>query len=161
MRIFTLILINFVLMSCQDKLQQKSKIKDVEIKNIKLGPIVHDKLNDEQLQKIKYIQESFYEVLPVSLNETILNFKRDKNPNNEINIWFVMAKVYKAYADKYSSVNKLENRKEAFHLILMRSMMSEKEALGRSNLKLLTQVEIQFIFKNYVIEAKPIQLKYK
>ncbi|GAL64192.1 hypothetical protein [Algibacter lectus] len=120
---------------------------------------MHKALTDEQLAKIKDIQETFNEVYPVSLDETITNFKRDQNPDNEINIWQNMANAYKAYAVDNTEEEKLGARKEAFRLILMRSMMPDKEAVSSSELKILSESEAQEILKNYTLEAKPVKVE--
>ena len=123
------------------------------------GPIVHQSLTEAQLDKIKYIQETFYEVYPVTLDKTIENFKRDQHPDNEINVWLNMAKAFLPFAEKNAGQDKFKTRQEAFKLILMRSMMSEKEAIQSAELKVLTEGEIQEILSNYTLEAKPIQVK--
>ena len=58
-----------------------------------------------------------------------------------------MAKTFQPFSSENSGIEKLEVRKEAFKLILMRSMMSEKEAINSSDLKLLNKDEIQGILK--------------
>ncbi len=70
-------------------------------KAIERGPIRHTDLTVEQLNKIKFIHQSFLEVFPVSLKETVNNFKRDKNPDHEITIWLEMANAYTNFLDKH------------------------------------------------------------
>lgn len=118
---------------------------------------MHKALTDEQLAKIKDIQETFNEVYPVSLDETITNFKRDQNPDNEINIWQNMASAYKSYALNNEGEEKLGARREAFRLILMRSMMPDKEAISSSELKILSESEALEVLKNYTLELSPLK----
>jgi hypothetical protein len=133
------------LISCTGQKINHSSIESTTIENIAQGPIIHDSLSDEQLENITYIQKTFFEVYPVSLDETISNFKRDQNPGNEINIWLNMAETFQLFVIENSEKEKIDARQEAFKLILMRSMMSEKEA--------------QIILSNYTLEAKPIKIK--
>lgn len=147
------------LLSCKAKTKQDSSVSNTNLETLTLGPIVHDLLSKEQLDKIKFIQETFNEVYPISLNETITNFKRDQNPDNEINIWLNMAKTFQAFSIKNSGKEKLGVRKEAFRLILMRSVVPEKEAINSLELKLLNEREIRAILKNYTLDAKPITIE--
>ncbi len=162
MRKFILItILGISIISCKEKTKSDYNDETIKIENLTPGPIVHQSLNEEQLKNIKFIQETFNEVYPVSLEETITNFKRDQNPNNEINIWLNMAKTFQSFVSENSGKEKIEVRKEAFKLILMRSMMPEKEAINSSELKILSNNEIQDILKNYTLEAKPIKVEKK
>jgi hypothetical protein len=73
------------LFSCASK--QNSPVKTVRADQIQPNRIVHDTLSTEQIAQIKKIQVTFAEVNPSTLDETITNFKRDQNPDNEINEW--------------------------------------------------------------------------
>ena len=148
----------FTIISCKEK-KKSNNIETTNIENLTPGPIVNESLSKEQLEKIGFIQETFNEVFPVSLDETITNFKRDQNPDSEINIWLNMAETFKLFASENSGIEKLEARKEAFKLILTRSMMSEKETINSSELKLLTEKEIKDILSNYKLKAKPIKVE--
>lgn len=144
--------------SCKNKQDNESNIKTVNIEDLHIGSIVHESLSDNQLKNVKFIHETFNEVYPISLGETITNFKRDQNPDDEINIWLNMAQTYLIFKENNFSKEKLENRIEAFRLILMRTMMSDEEAISRSELNILTEVEIQSILNNYTLEAKLIKV---
>lgn len=161
MRKFILIILIVSIFSCKEKNKSDSNIQNTNIESLTPGPIVHESLNKEQLDKIKFIQETFNEVYPVSLEETITNFKRDQNPDNEINVWLNMAKTFQPFATENTGEEKLEIRKEAFKLILMRSMMPEKEAVSSADLKLLNDNQIQEILKNYTLDAKPTKIEKK
>ncbi|AXO79036.1 hypothetical protein DZC78_01110 [Olleya aquimaris] len=72
-----------------------------------------------------------------------------------------MAKVFKAFTLENVEHQKLEVKKEAFRLILMRSMMSEKEAINKADLKLLNENKAKEILKNYSLDKKPIKIEHK
>ena len=72
-----------------------------------------------------------------------------------------MAKTFQPFSTENSGEEKLDIRKEAFKLILMRSMMSEKEAKSNADLKLLNDNQIQEILKNYTLDVKPIKVDKK
>ncbi|MEP1488454.1 MAG: hypothetical protein ABJL44_16490 [Algibacter sp.] len=158
-KIILIAILTVSIISCKEKKKSASNTETINIENLTPGPIVHESLNNEQLEKIKFIQKTFNEVYPISLEETITNFKRDQNPNNEINIWLNMSKTFQSFALKNSGEEKIEVRKEAFKLILMRSMMPEKEAISSSDLKVLSKNEIHEVLNNYTLKAKPITVK--
>lgn len=153
--IFLTILI-FNILSCKEK-KKSNSIETTDIENLTPSTIVNESLSKEQLDKIGFIQETFNEVFPVSLDETIRNFKRDQNPGREISVWLNMAETFKLFAAENSGLEKLEVRKEAFKLILTRSMLSEKETINSSDLKLLSEKEIKDILSNYTLNVKPIK----
>ncbi|WP_289046184.1 hypothetical protein [uncultured Olleya sp.] len=160
-KITLIIIITASLFSCKENTKSNNNIKVTNIEDLIPGPIVNDSLSKKQLDQIKNIHQTFIEVNPISLKETISNFKRDQNPDNEIFIWLNMAKVFKAFTLKNVEHQKLEVKKEAFRLILMRSMMSEKEAINKADLKLLNENKAKEILKNYSLDKKPIKIERK
>ena len=146
-------IIFIVIYSCKPK----SENNDVE----KLIPneIVHQELTKEQIEKIKKIQSSFADVYKISLEETITNFKRDQNPDNEIQIWLNMLNVYEKFIHKNDNEIALNKKEEVFKLILMRSMMEENEAKIEAKCVILNENEIKEIFSNYKMEAKPLVIE--
>lgn len=137
------------------------KTEMVDPNSIQLSEVRHDSLTQSQLDRIQFVYQSFEEVYPSTLEETITNFKRDLNPDNEIKIWEHMAVVFTKYASENPTPDKLEHRKEAFKLILMRSMMNNESAISESELTLLSEYEIKSILENYSFEAKPITVEEK
>ena len=155
--LISILTILLLVTSCESKQESNT----IDIDNLIPGPIVHQKLNDEQLEKIKFIYESFKEVYSISYEETLTNFKRDRNPDNEIKIWLQMADAYNKFTIGHSSPKELSSRKEAFSLILMRSMMSEQEAINRIKPEELTKNQIHSIFANYKLEPTPVTIEKK
>lgn len=95
------------------KAQKNEKTQTINPNNLVPGPIVHDKLSDEQIEKITKIQTVFYDVYPVSLEETITNFRRDRNPDNEIKVWFTMMQAYEKFVSNHAEIT-LEKKSDAF-----------------------------------------------
>jgi hypothetical protein len=156
-----LTILGLTLFSCKtnDK-SEKSKVQIINVNDLTLSPVVHDTLSSDQIEKITKIQTAFLEVNPSTLEETITNFKRDRNPGNEIAIWLAMADAYEMFTAKNKSID-IYKKKEAYGLILMRSMENEEGAKAKSNLKLLTEKEVSEIFSYYNLEAKPIAVEQK
>lgn len=122
--------------------------------DIQMGPIRHDSLSADQLERIKSIQATFAEVYPVSLDETITNFKRDLDPDKEIAIWMQMANAYKKFVT--ASTPDSTKRKEAFELLLLRSMMSGDEAVKQARITKLTDQDVKAILRNYAADPMPV-----
>jgi len=135
--------------SCNPNKNEKQNIQTINPNDIQISSVVHDSLTTIQIDKIKIIQSTFSEVYPVSLEETITNFKRDQNPDSEIDIWLKMAEAYKKYIDFKKGKLDLNTKKEVYKLILSRSMMSDQEAIENSKLTLLTEKEAKQVLSFY------------
>jgi len=158
-KVLMIILLIIVIAFYSYKQFQKSEtIKTVNINTIKQGPIVHNELSNDQLEKIKKIQTTFSDVYKISLEETITNFKRDINPDNEIEIWLHMVNAYEKFISKDSEIT-LNKKSEVFKLILMRSMMDEKEAIKETDPKILNEKEVAEIFNYYNFKSSPILIR--
>jgi hypothetical protein len=152
-----LVIIVTIFYSCKPK--KENETQEIDPSKIQLGPIVHNELTEEQIEKIKKIQSSLADVLPISLEETITNFKRDRNPDNEINIWLEMLSAYEKFISKEGNEITLNKKTEVFQLILMRSMMDEQEAIAKVDCKILTKNEIKEIFSYYQTKPKPLSIE--
>ena len=139
---------------------ENSNVQKINTNELTISPIRHDTLSLKQIEEIKKIQLTFSEVNPSTLEQTIMDFKRDQNPDNEITIWLAMANAYEKFKMKHNDLD-INKKKEAYGLILMRSMENETEAKANSNLKLLTDKEVSEIFSYYDLEAKPITVEQK
>ncbi len=150
-----LLLILISIFSSYRKTQKGKNIQTFNPNELTPEPIVHDKLTDDQIEKIKKIQSTFSDVYPISLEDTITNFKRDRNPDNEIRVWFNMMQAYEKFISKGSEIT-LEKKSEVFKLILLRSMMDESQVRSQTECKILTEIEINEIFEYYTFESKPL-----
>jgi outer membrane lipoprotein-sorting protein len=134
--------------SCNFKKEENAKT--INPKNIQISEVMHNSLTKEQIQKIEKIQSTLAEVHSVSLEETINIFKRDQNPESEINIWLQIANTYEWYLNSKTKQD-LKTKQEVFRLILSRSMMSEEEAISDSELEILTEKEAKEILSHYTL----------
>lgn len=132
------------------------KVMDV----LQLSEIVHDTLTDKQLREIRRIHHVFSEVNSSSLEETINNFKRDQNPDNEIAIWLKMADAYERFAlNKH--IEEHDKKEEAFELLLLRSMMSERDVRNKTDFTYLSGDEIEELFSYYTDQPRPLIIDEK
>ncbi len=157
MRIYILtIFVSAGLMCCMSKRNEESAT-EMAIQDLKLGEAIHDSLSDEQIKKIEKIHKVFSEVNTSSLEQTITNFKRDQNPDNEIAIWLKMAGAYERFIEgRQVDLNK---KKEAYDIILLRSMMTEKEVIDKVNIDFLTTDEVEEVFGYYDVPPQPVKIE--
>ncbi|MCR1024119.1 hypothetical protein NQT66_04835 [Cellulophaga baltica] len=157
-KIFLVTLLTIAVLACKEQPKPEPKIEVVEVEELTPSPVSSSSLTETQLAHIKRIHQTFEEVYPISLEETIKNFKRDLHPDNEINIWLAMTNAYEPFAAANTGAEKLAHRKEVYKLVLMRSMMPDKEAISNARLTLLSEAEAQAILKNYKLNAAPIKV---
>lgn len=144
--------------TCNSNHQNEQESMKVDVNTLHVSPVVHDTLSSAQLEKIGFIHNSFAEVQPGTLEETITDFKRDQNPDNEIAIWLSMANAYKNFVQKKGSSLDIAAKKEAYKLILLRSEMSGKEAVAEAKLKLLSSTDVSDILSYYDQAPEPIKV---
>lgn len=104
---------------------------------------------------------AFQEVDNISLEQTITDFKRDLNPDNEIKVWLNMVDAYQNYMESTDGKMDLSAKKEVYRLILSRSMMSDDEAIKSSNLTLLSKSESKKVLSFYKAKPDPIDVIQK
>ena len=115
------------------------KVQWVDPATLKPGPIRHERLSDEQMQRIAAVQKVFAEVDSNPLEKWVEDFKRDMNPDREIAIWETMAAAYsKVNSPKTFS---LPQRKELFGVMLTGSGASEDETIKHLKPKVLSEAE--------------------
>lgn len=159
--IFLILSTLLIFISCNSHKEEKQNVQTMDPNDIQISEVVHDSLTTDQINKITKIQSVFAEVVPVSLEETITNFKRDQNPDSEIAIWIQMADAYEKYLSSKGNQLDLESKKEVFKLILSRSMMPAEEAIANSKLKILTEKEAKEVFRYYSGTPDPLEVAKK
>jgi hypothetical protein len=153
-----LILATLLITSCNSSTEDQQEVQKLDPNEIRMNEIVHDELTDEQLAQIKKIHSTFQELDNSSLEQTITDFKRDVNPDNEIAIWLTMAEAYQNYLKSVNDTIDLNTKIEVYRLILSRSMMPDDEAIKNSTLTLLTKAEAKKVLKFYKAKPDPIDV---
>lgn len=141
-----------ILLQCKEK-QPKTQLMDPNA--IEQSPILHDSLTTEQLKKIDYLYETFKEVDSTTKETWITDFRRDANPDDEMTIWMQIAMAYNAFLKEKPEVS-LDQKKEVFTVLLLRSSIHESEVLKQMKLKYITKEEALSVMKNYTLKAQPI-----
>ena len=96
---------------------KKMKVSDLKTDNILRSPILPEGFI-ECVQKYKGI---LAEVERISLEETILNFQRDINPDSELDIWELIASKYQDFTNANPKLT-LEDKRKAFGILLSSSV---------------------------------------
>ena len=111
-------------------------------------------LSDEQKQRIEVISAIFSNVYLRKAEDWTKDFSRDMNPEIEISVWENIAKAFlKIDQVKYLSD---DHKKEAFYLLLMRSMMPVSKVLEGYKLLTLSKKAAKEILRGY--EARPVMM---
>ena len=119
----------------------------VNTADLKPNEIQHEQLSEEQLRRIKKLQETFAEVDSSSLEKWIDNFKRDANPDSEIAVWERVANAYTRYCSRRQLT--LEAKGDVFQALVVRSMTSDEEAVKTLKLRVLSADEARKIMREY------------
>jgi Asp-tRNA(Asn)/Glu-tRNA(Gln) amidotransferase B subunit len=111
-------------------------------------------LTAKQLEDIKEIHETFSEVYPISLEETIKNFKDNQDSGREIEIWLKMVETYKGLI-KNGQYSSLEQRQEVFSVILASTMMPLATIKDKVNFQELDDREVDKIYAQFMGSFSP------
>lgn len=115
---------------------------------------VHKDLSVHQKGRITIIQQALMEVNDTSLEETLNHFRKDLNPDSEIDIWEAIAGSYQqTFLNKPDA--SLAEKQEVYRLLLLRSNMSAEEALAQANLSAISEDTAKEVLDLYNLDHKP------
>lgn len=118
--------------------------RQVKISDLQEGPIRHSVLPEAMVGRIKAFKDILGEVDNTTFEKTVDNFKRDLNPEKELEIWERIASTFQMYL-AHNPTNDPEIRKEVFAVVVGASMGME----DWSNIKRLSQEQIKHLVLNY------------
>lgn len=120
------------------------KTKKVLLKDLKIDDTIRTPLLPTgAVNRIVSFKKIFVEVEKMTLEQAILNFQQDINPEREIAIWEYMASVYKEFLKGFPKLT-IKEKKEAFSLLLRMSMGIEDLSI-----KHLTKEQLQYLKNSY------------
>ncbi|MEH2288326.1 hypothetical protein [Nostoc sp.] len=129
----------------------------LSINSIVSSPLGTSLLSDEQKARVEIIAEIFANIFRDNLDAWIMDFSRDHNPETEIYIWEHIATAFlKIEQVKFLSE---EQKKEAFGILLMRSMTSASKVLEQFKLKTFSRKVAKEILREYKLEPKPLEVQ--
>lgn len=133
-----------------ERVKRDGKREIVPIGTLKDGPIRHKSLPDSFLVRAKIINHTLFDVLPISLEETIDSFRREFNPIEEIICW---ENIVAAYLDAtYGKELSIEKRRDIVSALLGWSTgsLSEEKAHKFENLSYEEVVDIGKLYLNVI-----------
>ncbi|WP_445628314.1 GIY-YIG nuclease family protein [Nostoc sp. DSM 114167] len=114
-------------------------------------------LSDDQKARVEIIAEIFANIFRDTSDAWIMDFSRDHNPETEIYIWEHIATAFlKIEQVKFLSE---EQKKEAFALLLMRSMTSANKVLEQFKLKTFSRKTAKEILREYKVNPRPLVVR--
>jgi|GEM_PF-797392 len=161
-RIVVPVVLSIVLTACdrstvaEPEESKKTETEWIDPNEIQFSPIHHESLPEELLTRIKNVHSTFADVDGASLSEWITDFKRDGNPEENVEIWEDMQTAYLSYC-KDRDLD-LATRKEVFRVLLFRSMASRAYVLEQLELSILSTDDAEAIMNAYSSDPKPIEM---
>jgi hypothetical protein len=128
----------------------------VNPKEIQFSGYRHKELPPALLKRIKATTDTFESIDGVSYEQAVDLYKRDLNPEENLELWEEMVKAYKSFCK--SRCRSPEERMDVYRSLLLRTMFEEQEALKRANLKVLRPSEAIAVMKLYRLPPKPIDV---
>jgi hypothetical protein len=120
--------------------------ENIPIEDIRFGEPRHETLPDTLLVRIRISHKIFADVLDISLEDTIYNFRCDTTPEEEIEIWERMGAAY--LEATYNKAMSLETKKAILSVLLDRSQgILKKHEYG--NFAPLSDEEVEQIIQLY------------
>jgi hypothetical protein len=138
----------------QPKGDEPHRVQWIEIAKITPGPIQHEQLTTEQVERISKVQEVFRQVDSAPLSAWLNDFKREVDPDRELRIYEGMAEAFTAYCSGRSLT--LEAKRDAYGILLLRSGAPDAEVLKRVRLNVLTIKDAKEILALYKMRPAPI-----
>ena len=128
-------------------MSNNKRSKAVLASQLEKGPLRHVTLPADLVTRIGNLADVFAEVDGRPPAEWMEDFQRDQNPEKEILIWEGMAAAYSIFT-KDRSLG-AEAKKEAFHLLVLRSMNPGALVLKDLPLKKLTHTDAGALLQTY------------
>ena len=126
---------------------QGPNIQWVPSDSLKPGPIKHEELSPNHIERIHKLRDTLAEVDHSPIEKWVDNFRRDANPDEELAVWEIIADTYAHYCSQKQL--SLSAKEDVFQLLLLRSMTSEQEVLNHVELKVLTVDEAKEVLKGF------------
>lgn len=100
--------------------KQRLSAEEVPLSEIAPGPVLRDRLTDEQSETARAIY-SIVQPYFESFEAFELGFLRDQNPESELRIWTGIAMAYQRFNEMYTLANDQEREAAFTSCVLLRS----------------------------------------
>lgn len=129
-------------------------VERIDIGKIRKSPVGTSTLTIEQLDRARTVTMLLEKIHPTSVQAWQEGFSRDMNPESELRIWEEITKAYLSVEQVDFSTP--GQRREAFVLLLARSLQSKQEVLANHSCEHLGAVAANRLLKLYTLKPKPI-----
>lgn len=143
----------------QDSYFESDRIYAVRPEDLRKSAIGTSCLTPEQHERSRVLSMIFHEVFPWSGEQWVESFSRDEGPERELRIWESMAKAF-MLIDQVDLVTE-EMKKEAFVLLLARSMSPTSEVLREVRLRNFSRATANRLLKGYELKPIPLAIRVK
>ncbi|USX25304.1 GIY-YIG nuclease family protein [Oxalobacteraceae bacterium OTU3CINTB1] len=138
-----------------DQYQEKyGEVLSIPLDQISQRPIGTSILSKLQQERVSTIDVILQEVFPECEESWHDSFSRDKHPEPEIRVWEHIAKAF-LKVDQIDCLNTKE-KKEAYELLLARSLCPTKAVLQQHALRYFTRDAALKIMAGYELPPKPV-----
>ncbi len=120
----------------------------IDIGTIQASEYNATSLSTDQVHRIQRLEATFRDAEGGSLGRWIDNFSRDANPENELRLWEHMANVYSTFVSSRPMLTALQ-RKEAFGLLVLRSMSPSGEVRRRRETSHLSEEDCHALMSSF------------
>jgi hypothetical protein len=110
-----------------------SKPKNVDLRNLRPGPIRHESLPPELLDRIRAVYEVIGPYLGTNLEQFEVDFMRDAHPHREVNVWIRITKAWLAYHEDFLANKTLPDEQERKLLAALTAISSGVQDVARLN----------------------------
>jgi len=133
-----------------------TKNMTVNPNEIEMNEYVHNSLPKEMLKRIRATTEVFEIVDGISYEKAVDLYKRDYDPESNLQIWEEMARVYTEFC-KFRCKDK-EERMDVYRILLLRSMWDEKNTLARAQVNVISNDDAKRLVQQYKLKPQPIEV---
>lgn len=134
--------------SCNDNTKEGNEAITAETNNLNANAFENLELTSSQTENIQLIHHAFEDVYPVSYEETLNNFKKDLNIDREIELWLIMKSTYEQVL-REKDFTGLEQKREVFQLILLRTMMRNEEVKQKVIINELDPEDVDYVLEKF------------
>jgi hypothetical protein len=127
------------------RMRDDERRHEIELTDLKGGPIVHPVLSDDLVRRIKAFKQILADADNATLDEVMDDFKRDAHPEQEIAIWERIAATYAMFLS-HNPTDDLATKHDVFSVLLIASLGME----DWTEIRYLTRDQI----KNLVLNLK-------
>lgn len=120
---------------------------------LKASPFQHETLDEKTMEAIRVLERQLADVYPLTIDQWVDGFRRDRGPEGEVALWLHLANVLHRLSAQFAF--SAAERKECFRLLLVCSNGERSTVRERSEIRLLTVEQIDLAIRWYYEGGNP------